>query len=155
MWQKLLEIVFSALQLALTYWPFFFSMFHHERLVGLALFSVRFLSQFYLLIKCGAITGTFLAAITLRIVWMGPQFLHILLSQSKFHLQFLSGIPKEKSSLNTSGTQQSHIIAIIFCNSFAVLSAPGWCFNNDFHVSSFSHHSLISSRLQSQGGWVC
>lgn len=135
----------------------FFSVFCHEKLFGLVLSSVRFLSQFYLLIKYGAITDTFLTAITHRIVWMRPQLLHILLSQTKLHLQFLNGIPKENSNLNINDMQQPHILTffLVFCNSFAVLPAPGWCFNSDSHVSTLLQHSLISSRLQSQGRWVC
>lgn len=155
MWQKLLEIAFSTLELALTYWPFFFSLVGW--LGGWVLSLVIFLCQFYLPIKCGAITDIFLTAIRHRIVWMRPRFLHILLSQTKLHLQFLCGIPKEKSIFNISDMEQSHIIPLfhVFYKSFAVLPAPGKCFNSDSQVSTFLHHSLISSKLQSQGRWVC
>lgn len=119
--QKLLEIVFSALQLALTGLFSFPCFIMRGWLADLVLSSVRFLSLFYLFIKCGAITDTFLSTIRHRVVWMRPQLLHVLLSQTKLHLQFLSGIPKEKSNLNISDIQQSHTIQSLSSMSFAIV----------------------------------
>lgn len=87
-------------------------------LVGLVLSPARFVSQFYLLIKCGAITDPFLTAIRHRIVWMRPQLLHILLSQTKPHLQFLGGIPKEKSNFNFLSVTYNSPISLLSSMSF-------------------------------------
>lgn len=110
---------FTAGTCILTFFFFSFPCFIMRGwLVGLVLSPVRFVSQIYLLIKCGAITDPFLTAIRHRIVWMRPQLLHILLSQTKPHLQILGGVPKEKSNFNFLSVTYNSPISLLSSMSF-------------------------------------
>lgn len=110
------------------------------------------LSHFHPVIIYWAIKDTFSPTVTHRIVRMGQQLVYIVLPQSKFHLQFLSYIPNEKSYLNISGTWWPHILTLllVFCKGSVLLPAPEWCFNSESHVSTFFEHSLIFFRVQNQ-----
>lgn len=133
-----------------THWPFFFSLFHHERLVGWFGFIFCQISLSVLPVHKmwshhrhfsvyhqtqGCLDETTVAPRSL-VADQTPPSVFEWYSKGKVQL---------KHQWHTTVPYHSITLFHVFCNSFAVLPAPGWCFNSDSQVSTFLHLSLISS----------